>query len=407
MKELLIKAENLSKRYLLNQKSMSINEFIRSIFVSQKRNESDALWALHDVSFELRKGESLGVIGQNGAGKSTLLQLLAGVTAPTSGHLTINGTVASLLDIGSGFHPELTGRENIHYNAKILGVNENEVTERFDEIVAFSGIGQKFIDTPVKYYSSGMFLRLAFAQATHLDRDIMLFDEVLAVGDKEFRQKCKDRVIALNQQGKSFVVVSHSLGELSEWIDTVLLLENGKVKGKGPLLEVMKMENSTNERTQKVSTPHPLEHEVFENHFIDIHQLTITNPLEQTATLYRDKPVLLELEYEELGHINEDVAISLVVIDPFDTRLFAINTLHWNDSVRKGKKKITWEIPANTFYPTQYRIMLNVWVSEEMKYKDTSFATLDIQGHEPPINGTEYYIPLKIASDFNLEYLNE
>lgn len=190
-------------------------------------------WALKDVSFEVQKGEVMGILGKNGSGKSTLLKILSRITAPTYGRAFIRGTVASLLEVGTGFHLELTGRDNVYLNGSILGMKRQEITRRFDEIVAFSEV-EKFIDTPVKRYSSGMRMRLAFAVAAHLDCDIMIIDEVLAVGDTSFQERCLDKIESARLEGRSILFVSHSGKQVEELCDRGVVLSDGQVRYVGP-----------------------------------------------------------------------------------------------------------------------------------------------------------------------------
>lgn len=189
---------------------------------------SDTLWALRDVSFEVQRGEVVGIIGRNGAGKSTLLKILARITHPTSGRAVINGRVGSLLEVGTGFHPELTGRENIYMNGTLLGMTKAEVERKFDEIVDFSGV-EKFIDTPVKRYSSGMRVRLAFSVAAHLDPEILLIDEVLAVGDAGFQKKCLGKMEDVTGEGRTVLFVSHNMGSILELCDRAIFLDKGRL----------------------------------------------------------------------------------------------------------------------------------------------------------------------------------
>jgi lipopolysaccharide transport system ATP-binding protein len=195
-------------------------------------------WALRDVSFQVGRGETLGIIGDNGAGKSTLLKLLSGVTSPTSGRITVRGRMSALIEVGSGFHPELTGRENVYLSGSILGMRRSEITEKLDRIIDFAGV-RRFIETPVKRYSSGMYLRLGFSIAAHLEPDILLLDEVLAVGDAEFQAKCLERIDELHRLGRTIVFISHDLAAVERLCRRVLLLHKGKVIADGPAREVI------------------------------------------------------------------------------------------------------------------------------------------------------------------------
>lgn len=199
---------------------------------------SETFWALRDVNFQVREGDRLGIVGRNGAGKSTLLKVLSRITEPTSGRVRMRGRVASLLEVGTGFHPELTGRENISLNGAILGMRRGEIRRRFDEIVAFSEI-ERFLDTPVKRYSSGMYVRLAFAVAAHLEPEVLIVDEVLAVGDLEFQKKCLGKMEAVGREGRTVIFVSHNLAAISQLCSTGLLLSGGQVEVAGPVGQVV------------------------------------------------------------------------------------------------------------------------------------------------------------------------
>src|SRR6266567_1658766 len=247
-----IRCEGLGKRYRIGKQERykalrdvitdaAAAPFRRFRSVTQNGNnnpQSDHVWALDDVSFEVKQGEVVGIIGSNGAGKSTLLKILSRITKPTRGHAEIHGSVVSLLEVGTGFNPELTGREKIYLNAAIIGMRKLEVERKFDEIVAFAEV-EKFIDTPVKRYSSGMQVRLAFAVAAHLEPEIMLVDEVLAVGDAEFQRRCLDRMKNIAQTGRTVLFVSHSLDAISALTQTGLLLVRGAVAYKGRTTETI------------------------------------------------------------------------------------------------------------------------------------------------------------------------
>src|SRR5262249_46782593 len=214
------------------------NPFLRVGADQQARGIGEQFWALKDVSFDVKDGEILGIIGRNGAGKSTLLKILSQITAPTSGEIKIKGRIASLLEIGTGFHPDLTGRENVYLNGTILGMTRSEIRRKFDEIVAFAEI-DKFIDTPVKRYSSGMYVRLAFAVAAHVDPDVLIVDEVLAVGDGPFQEKCIGKMGQASRAGRTVLFVSHALAVVANWCDRAILLDGGVKRREGPAAEVV------------------------------------------------------------------------------------------------------------------------------------------------------------------------
>src|SRR5438094_366500 len=201
-------------------------------------NGEQAFWALKDVSFEVNRGEVVGIIGRNGAGKSTLLKILSRITEPTEGEVEIAGRVGSLLEVGTGFHPELTGRENVYLNGAILGMKRSEIDRKFDEIVAFSEI-EKFLETPVKHYSSGMYTRLAFAVAAHLEPEILLVDEVLAVGDARFQKKCLNKMHDVGHQGRTVLFVSHNMPAITRLCARTILLDEGSVLHDGPSHQVV------------------------------------------------------------------------------------------------------------------------------------------------------------------------
>ncbi len=242
MSDIAIKVENISKKYLIGENKSyptlrdKLVELPNRIFKGPTKTKD--FWALKDVSFEVKRGEVVGIIGRNGAGKSTLLKILARITEPTTGQITMHGRVASMLEVGTGFNPELTGRENIYLNGAIIGMKKSEIKAKFDDIVEFSGVG-KFLDTPVKHYSSGMYVRLAFAVAAHLDADILLVDEVLAVGDAEFQKKCLGKMSDLSRSGKTIILVSHNMGVILSLCDKALLLREGKVESQGKTQSVL------------------------------------------------------------------------------------------------------------------------------------------------------------------------
>jgi lipopolysaccharide transport system ATP-binding protein len=257
-KKLAIKVENLSKAYQLGQIGTgTISRDIERFWTTKIRgkedpflkigqsndrtvkDESDIVWSLKDINFEIEQGDAVGIIGRNGAGKSTLLKLLSRVTAPTTGNIKVKGRIASLLEVGTGFHPELTGRENIYLNGAILGMRKKEITRKFDEIVDFSGV-ERYIDTPVKRYSSGMYVRLAFAVAAHLESEILIVDEVLAVGDAEFQKKCLGKMGDVSKgDGRTVLFVSHNMSAIKELCAQSILLKNGEIEKVGSTRKII------------------------------------------------------------------------------------------------------------------------------------------------------------------------
>jgi lipopolysaccharide transport system ATP-binding protein len=244
MSDYAIRVQNLSKHYTLGQiepyKTLreSLTRAGRRLMSRMTRPEArvddKSFWALKDVSFDIKQGEVVGIIGRNGAGKSTLLKILSRITEPTAGQVELHGRVGSLLEVGTGFHPELTGRENIYLNGAILGMTRGEITRRFDEIVAFSEV-EKFLDTPVKRYSSGMYVRLAFAVAAHLEPEILIVDEVLAVGDAEFQKKCLGKMSGVAQSGRTVLFVSHNMAAVRSLCQSGCYLADGMLKFRGPM----------------------------------------------------------------------------------------------------------------------------------------------------------------------------
>ena len=244
----IIKVENLSKRYRLGTRQAAYDTLrealTRAVLTPFRRlsnkggSAGDSIWALKDVSFEVAPGEVVGIIGRNGAGKSTLLKVLSRITEPTKGRIELNGKVGSLLEVGTGFHPELTGRENVYLNGATLGMRRAEIAQKFDQIVEFAEM-QRFLDTPVKRYSSGMYMRLAFAVAAHLEPEVLLVDEVLAVGDAAFQAKCLGKMGDISQQGRTVLFVSHNMGAVQRLCKTAYLLQSGEIVKCGDVATVI------------------------------------------------------------------------------------------------------------------------------------------------------------------------
>src|SRR2546429_6060017 len=241
MSTVVIHGEGLGKRYRRGLQvddglRHALEDFVRSPIASLRRKKEETFWALKDVSLEVKEGEVLGLIGRNGAGKTTLLKILSRITRPTEGWAEIHGRVGSLLEVGTGFHPELTGRENTFLSGAILGMSKAEIERKFDEIVAFAEL-EKFIDTPVKHYSSGMYVRLAFAVAAHLEPEILLVDEVLAVGDINFQKKCLGKMGDVARRGRTVVLVSHNMAAINALCSRCIILDKGGVEFDGSTSE--------------------------------------------------------------------------------------------------------------------------------------------------------------------------
>jgi lipopolysaccharide transport system ATP-binding protein len=273
MSNVIISVENLGKCYRINHQQSGPNDGLRHVLnrwataplralragrqnsetISRRPSASEDFWALRDVSFEIKQGEVVGIIGRNGAGKSTLLKILSRITEPTQGRVRIKGRVASLLEVGTGFHPELTGRENVYLNGAILGMSRTEIKKKFDEIVAFAEV-EKFLDTPVKRYSSGMYVRLAFAVAAHLEPEILIVDEVLAVGDAQFQKKCLGKMQDVSRGGRTIIFVSHNIVSVQQLCTRVVHLSGGLLAGDGdPATQIHRYSGSLTSSTEILS----------------------------------------------------------------------------------------------------------------------------------------------------------
>jgi lipopolysaccharide transport system ATP-binding protein len=330
----IIKVEGLGKRYRIGAQRTpygSLRETLTSAVRAPLRlwrrganGAAPTFWAVRDVSFEVQPGEVVGVIGRNGAGKSTLLKLLSRITEPTTGRIELYGRVGSLLEVGTGFHPELSGRENIYLNGAILGMARTEIERKFDEIVAFAEV-ERFVDTPVKHYSSGMYLRLAFAVAAHLEPEILIVDEVLAVGDMRFQRKCLDKMQDVGRQGRTIIFVSHNMPAIARLCPRTILLDSGTVLRDGPSHQVVSAYLSTGLGTTAARTwDDPATapgNEVARLRAVRVRAATG----EVTDALDIRQPVGIEIEYEVLtpGYVlapnlhfyNEEGVYAFVITD--------------------------------------------------------------------------------------------
>jgi lipopolysaccharide transport system ATP-binding protein len=319
MNDLAIRVENLGKQYRIGTEPEYYKTLrdslasaltapfhhVRSAIRSATERESSngtRIWALQDVSFEVKKGQVLGIIGRNGAGKSTLLKILSRVTEPSEGIVEIRGRVGSLLEVGTGFHPELTGRENIYLNGAILGMKRSEIDRKFDEIVAFSEV-EKFIDTPVKRYSSGMYLRLAFAVAAHLEPEILVVDEVLAVGDAEFQRKCLGKMSDVAQEGRTVLFVSHNMSAILRLTEESLLLERGQLVLRAPTAEVVDRYMTAGFSKSGERRWEPGEAQQLSAPFRPISLRIVDHRGQVVDTVRSTEPFFIEMEY----HLDEPV----------------------------------------------------------------------------------------------------
>jgi lipopolysaccharide transport system ATP-binding protein len=314
-----ISIDDLSKKYVIGKQIES--SFRHSIisFFKNKKKAKEEFWALKKISFDIKAGEVIGIIGKNGAGKSTLLKVLSKITQPTTGKIEINGRVASLLEVGTGFHPELTGRENIYLNGTLLGMSRKEVADKLKEIVEFSGV-QKFIDTPVKHYSSGMYVRLAFSVAAHLEPEILIIDEVLAVGDAEFQKKCLGKMKDVAGEGRTVIFVSHDLAAVRKLCTRGILLEQGEIIYNGDVQKVLDKYNQKN-----IANKDFINSDWNKNIDYDIKSIQIKNENLDTAHIFNvTEKIVIDFDF----HIKENASLytMYLCVKRIDgLRVFAIN----------------------------------------------------------------------------------
>lgn len=317
-----INISNLSKRYLIGKKKdSSLRGTLSSIFKTGNASEEE-FWALKDINLEISKGDVIGIIGKNGAGKSTMLKVLSQITQPTTGRIEIDGRVASLLEVGTGFHPELTGRENIFLNGTILGMTRKEVASKFDEIVAFSGI-EKFIETPVKRYSSGMYVRLAFSVAAHLEPEILIIDEVLAVGDAEFQKKCLGKMKDVAGEGRTVIFVSHDIGAVKNLCNKGVLLQEGKILFVGDINETISKYTQAFYSNELIFDVSDFSKRGRGNKFAVIDTISVNRSLfSPTDNLEVD----VEFHCNEESVIGNKIHIALFVTDEMNNYIYHLNS---------------------------------------------------------------------------------
>ncbi len=372
MKEFAIHAENISKQYRLGEVgtgtlSHDLNRFWHKVRgkedpylkIGDNNNRtiigtSDYVWSLRDINFDIEKGDAVGIIGRNGAGKSTLLKLLSKVTKPTTGSFKVNGRIASLLEVGTGFNPEMTGRENIYLNGAILGMRRHEITRKFDEIVAFSGV-ERYIDTPVKRYSSGMYVRLAFAVAAHLESEILIVDEVLAVGDAEFQKKCLGKMGDVSKsEGRTVLFVSHNMTAVEALCNSAIFLREGSIEKIGRPTDIIKyyLEHST---TENRSVTYESVNEAIGNEYIKI----LYAGVENASSEDKDEPITVSSKIEivfKIVNLTKDPFISV----GFDLKTLKGDTLFGSGGIFEcevGKvTTVKCKIPNNFLNDELYQI---------------------------------------------------
>jgi ABC-type polysaccharide/polyol phosphate transport system ATPase subunit len=292
----------VSKRYRVTEPATGTATGMGAMLRRLRKRTSD-FWALREISFDVARGETLGIIGDNGAGKSTILKLLSGVTAPTSGEIIVRGRMSALIEVGSGFHPELTGRENVFLSGSILGMRRREISDKLERIIDFAGV-RDFIDTPVKRYSSGMYLRLGFSIAAHLEPDVLLLDEVLAVGDAEFQAKCLERVTELHRHGRTIVFISHDLFAVERLCRRVLLLSKGRILADGPAREVIALYQELG-RTRTVSEEVPARDNVVSGEADITSVIVVDRHGERTSVLRTGEPATFRITYRARAEVRD------------------------------------------------------------------------------------------------------
>ena len=370
MSDVVVRVENLSKRYLLGEQSQesslrgAITNGVRSLRHgltgrSRRRkavSQPEDFWALQDVSFDIRQGDRVGIVGRNGAGKSTLLKILSRITEPSRGAVRLRGRVACLLEVGTGFHPELTGRENIFLNGTILGMTKVEIQRKFDEIVAFAEV-ERFLDTPVKRYSSGMYVRLAFAVAAHLEPEILIVDEVLAVGDAQFQSKCLGKLQDVAQDGRTVLFVSHNMAAVRQLCTSAILLQKGKLIMTGTGEQVVSRFLSNPQEAQATNARH------ISKYGIELLEATLQDTdYQPTESLVfgRDYSLRIKLQaHEPLTHCG-------VVVRMFDAFGTLVSTLC---STEEGvtpfslhdRSDITFDLPRLPLFPGDYRASVYIY----------------------------------------------
>lgn len=348
----ILEIQNIGKKFKIQHENLpylSLRDSIKLIF--KKNTSTEDFWALQDVSFNVMPGDSIGIIGKNGAGKSTLLKILSKITPPTKGQIIGRGRIASLLEVGTGFHPELSGRENIFMNGSILGMKRFEIAKNFDAIVDFAGV-ERFLDEPLKHYSSGMQLRLAFAVAAFLENEILIIDEVLAVGDAEFQKKCMGKMDDVSKSGRTILFVSHNLGAVSQLCKKGIYLQNGTLTSIGNVSDVINnyLSNNDNEDSNVYLCPESKNKECF---FYELK--TITGFNEPNVNFGFNENIILHIHINVKNLLDVDCKISITLLDKFQARVFTtVRKLSELANLNTNEIILKVSIPKNLIAPNKY-----------------------------------------------------
>ncbi len=353
----ILEIQNISKKFNINDEAypyLSLRDSLGKLFKSRKTTTE--FWALNNVNFDVMPGDTVGIIGKNGAGKSTLLKILSKITPPTSGKIIGRGRIASLLEVGTGFHSELSGRENIFMNGSILGMRKTEIVKNFDAIVDFSGI-EKFIDTPLKHYSSGMQLRLAFAVAAFLENEILIIDEVLAVGDAEFQKKCMGKMEDVSSSGRTVIFVSHNFGAITQLCKRGVYLKDGTVEKIGNINEVLDsyLSSQDNKNSNKYISNN--REGIF---FQEIETISLN---EANVSIYGfNENIVVLFKIKGDSELDRELKISITLLDKFQTRIFTtVKLLNEFSSVKNEIISVKVTIPKQIIAPNVYSFRLAIF----------------------------------------------
>jgi len=375
MPQPVVRIEGLSKRYRLGQRERyyTLRDAIANLLRRRTKPASREFWALQDINLDINQGEVVGIIGRNGAGKSTLLKVLAQITPPTTGQITLRGRVASLLEVGTGFHPELTGRDNIYLSGAILGMTRQEIRTKFNDIVEFSEIG-KFLDTAVKHYSSGMYVRLAFAVAAHLESEILLVDEVLAVGDAQFQKKCLGKMDDIGKSGRTVIFVSHNMHSIRSLCSRAILLDKGIKVADGPVAAVINRYESYHTKGEaKVNWG---ENKPTLSHTNLVEAGILSDGQQVISEAPMEKPIQVYISFM----VNQPVKVGTTILlhnREGQLMFFSLSNheSEWHMKDRPpGRYRSTCEIPANLLSPGHYSISIGLWEG----FYDTGLMERDI-----------------------------